>query len=388
MGLLQLNKLPPSCNRRLRAVCVSRARGGCSAAPRHRPLPIPGMGSRRHPQTRGHRPVVSLSLLNHSVQRERSTELNSPPSSQQRGPKSHRFAPKRRQGGEGVSLPSCWLRALKPYFPLPPSFGGSGSLQGDDLRLHPHRSAPLRTSCRGAATSRGALPGVSGPGCLVRGQAQVFPSWERAGRLTQLCASGRGSSGEGAPGFGCTRTAQARLGPKKLQASPVGLNPNHFSLCFRAFWSQQGSDNSWQPPQLHPSLMPPQECRERGRGAGASGDPLFGHHRYPVHISWSTRSQGLTPGKGNQHLCPHVLSTPTPLISLSGAGKPPHSSPIKAGDEDFCAPAAFPHGTTQDTRRGPSPGYLRPVSGGALAEVGHVGGGDVTHGRFPKQPPG
>lgn len=30
-----------------------------------------------------------------------------PPSSQQRGPKSHRFAPKRRQGGEGGSLPSC-----------------------------------------------------------------------------------------------------------------------------------------------------------------------------------------------------------------------------------------------------------------------------------------
>lgn len=37
---------------------------------------------------------------------------------------------------------------------------------------------------------------------------------------------------------------------------------------------------------------------------------------------------------------------------------------------------------------GPSPGYLRPVSGGALAEVGHVGGGDVAHGRFPQQPPG
>lgn len=141
-----------------------------------------------------------------------------------------------------------------------------------------------------------------------------------------------------------------------------------------------------------PSSIPPC-CLPRNAGREAeeleqAATRSLGTAGTPAHISWSTRSQGLTSGKGNQHLCPHTLSTPTPLISLSGAGKPPYSSPIKAGDEDFCAPAAFPHGTTQDTRRGPSPGYLRPVSGGALAEVGHVGGGDVTHGRFPKQPPG
>lgn len=302
MGLLQLNKLPPSCNRRLRAVCVPRARGGCSAAPRHRPHPCPRDGVPQTPpnpwaQTRGQpQPAESLCAMG----MQHGAEL--PPSSQQRGPKSHRFAPKRRQGGEGGSLPSCWLRALKPYFPLPPSFGGSGSLQGDDLRLHPHRSVPLRTSCRGAATSRGALPGVSGLGCLMRGQAQVFPSWERAGRLTQLRAGGRGSSREGAPGFGCTRTAQAQLGPKKLQVSPVGLNPNHFSPCFRAFWSQQGSDNSWQPPQLHPSLLPPQECRERGRGAGTSGDPLFGHRRYPcAHFLRKGEPASLSPHTEHPH---------------------------------------------------------------------------------------
>lgn len=370
MGLLQLNKLPPSCNRRLRAVCVPRAA---------RPRPHPRDGVPQTPpnpwaQTRG-QPQPAQSLRATGTQH--GAEL--PPSSRPRGPKSHRFAPKRRQGGEGGSLPSCWLQDLKPYFPLPPSFGGSGSLQGDDLRLHPRCSAPLRTSCRGAAASRGALPGVSGPGCLVRGQAQVFPSWERAGRLTQLRAGGRGSSREGSPGFGCTRTAQARLGPKKLQASPVGLNPNHFSPCSQAFWSQQGSDNSWQPPQLHPSLLPPQECRERGRGAGASGDPLFGHRRYPrAHFLRKGEPASLSPCAEHPH------PTNIPLRSRKTSPR----QPCKSRGRGICAPAAFPHGTTPDTHRGPSPGYLRPVSGGALAEVGHVGGGDVTHGRFPQQPPG
>lgn len=50
----------------------------------------------------------------------------------------------------------------------------------------------------------------------------------------------------------------------------------------------------------------------------------------------------ISSGKGNQHLCPHALNTPIPLISLSGAGKPPHGSPVKAGDEEFVLLLPFP----------------------------------------------
>lgn len=72
----------------------------------------------------------------------------------------------------------------------------------------------------------------------------------------------------------------------------------------------------------------------------------------------------------------------------------------KAGDEDLVLAAAVEgeHCPSLRGMRCPSPasipprvrsrGYSRAVSGGALAEVGHVGSRDVAHGRLPQQPPG
>lgn len=300
MALLQLNKLPPSCDLRLRGVCAPRARSGCRAAhvgcspaPWHRPRPHPRAGIPQTPtdpraQTRAQsQPAEQLSATGtqHGAEPQGldSVVLNLADLPQSAG----------RVGREGLSHPAGCRLCPCPCFPLPPAGGGSGSLHCDDLRLHPHRSAPLRTRCRAAAASRGALPGVSGPGCLVQGQAQVFPSWERAGRLTQLRAGGRGSGREGTPGPGCVRTAQAQLGLKKLQASPVGLNPNHFSPCSRALWSRRGSATA---PGSFPSSIPP--CclpRNAGREAEELEQAVtrsFCTAATPVHISArSTRSR-------------------------------------------------------------------------------------------------
>lgn len=80
--------------------------------------------------------------------------------------------------------------------------------------------------------------------------------------------------------------------------------------------------------------------------------------------------------------------------------QPHHRGWQKQGTRSSCSPperrvsAAFPGaGTCYPAPASIPPqvqslGYLRPVSGGALAEVGHVGGRNVAHGRLPQQPPG
>lgn len=120
------------------------------------------------------------------------------------------------------------------------------------------------------------------------------------------------------------------------------------------------------------------------------------------------------PGKGDQNLCippnPRLLCRiPPPHCRTFTAGMPEggqiptrshrrrwqkqgtrrsRSLPWQRATAAFpwagiChpGPASIPQGVQ-------SIGYLRPVSGGALAEVGHVRSGNVPHGRFPQQPPG
>lgn len=164
-GVTQLNKLPPSSDPRLRTVCVLAARSGYNAALAACP------GVLCHGTKAVSRPGVLTGVV--------------PPLSKSDwiclSPKQTGSALLQSTHREGFSHPTgcnhcpCIPGPL-PRLPLLLSFpcsAGRALGEAAGAHTHPIRAFPIAgrdsgPGTQGTAVSRGALPGVSGPGCLMQ----------------------------------------------------------------------------------------------------------------------------------------------------------------------------------------------------------------------------